>query len=183
MNVGQYLLLAAAVGANNFAATLALGALGQAHRWPRVVTVFAAVEFSVPLVGIAIGQAMAGWLGWVARWLGPALLIGLGLWVLWTAREAPEQAESAAGQATSWPGLLVFSLGLAMDNLLVGYSLGLVDAAPVPTASVMAVGAVVSALLGLSIGHFTRQQGAVWPTRLAGVMLVVIGLATAWGVV
>ena len=81
MTVAKLVALAVAIGANNFAASLALGALGQARRWPRVALVFGAMEFTVPLVGIWLGRQAGRWLDGVAAWLGPTLLIGLGVWV------------------------------------------------------------------------------------------------------
>lgn len=59
MSVVQILVLGVVIGANNFSAALSLGALGQADRRVRIVSVFAVFEFVVPLVGAALGQALA----------------------------------------------------------------------------------------------------------------------------
>ena len=65
------------IGANNLTVALALGAIGQRRKQGRILLVFAGFEFSVPLIGVWLGQQMAGTLTACADWLGPVLLAGL----------------------------------------------------------------------------------------------------------
>ena len=67
------------IGSNNFAVALALGALGQAKRRFRIVLVFVAFEFLIPLAGIMLGEAVAGAIGTHANAVGAVLLCTLGL--------------------------------------------------------------------------------------------------------
>jgi putative Mn2+ efflux pump MntP len=181
MPVAQLLGLAVAIGANNLAASLALGALGQARRWPRVALVFGAMEFSVPLVGIWLGRQASRWLGGIAAWLGPGLLIGLGVWVASAPLRGRAVAKREARQVTTWGGLLALSFGLAIDNVVVGFSLGLGEVDAWLTAGVIALAAVAFAVAGLHLGRASRRAWEKAATVAAGVALIAIGVAVAAG--
>jgi manganese efflux pump family protein len=179
MSVATLLALALAIGANNLAASLALGALGQARRWPRVALVFGVMEFTVPLVGIWLGRQAAGRLGAVAAWLGPALLIGMGLWVATSPLRDRKVTRREARSVTTWGGLMALSFGLAIDNVVVGFSLGLGEVDALLTAGVIAVAAVVFSVAGLHLGHASRGGWEKAATIGSGVGLMVIGIAVA----
>jgi len=181
MPIAKLLALAAAIGANNLAASLALGAQGQARRWPRIALVFGAMEFSVPLVGIWLGRRAARWLGAAATWLGPTLLIGLGIWVATSPLRGRAAAKREARQVTTWGGLIVLAFGLAIDNVVVGFSLGLGDVDALLTAGVIAAGAVAFSITGLHLGRASRRAWEKSATIAAGVALVAIGAAVASG--
>jgi manganese efflux pump family protein len=181
MPVAKLLALAVAIGANNLAASLALGALGQARRWPRVAIVFGAMEFTVPLVGIWLGRQAARWLGTMAAWLGPVLLIGMGVWVATSPLRGRAAAKREARQVTTWGGLVALSFGLAIDNVVVGFSLGLGEVDALLTAGVIAVAAVVFSVAGLHLGRASRRAWETAATVGAGVALAVIGAAVAAG--
>lgn len=181
MPVAKVLALAVAIGANNLAASLALGALGQARRWPRVALVFGAMEFTVPLVGIWLGRQAARWLGGVAAWLGPALLIAMGAWVATSPLRGRAAAQREARQVTTWGGLVALSFGLAIDNVVVGFSLGLGEVDALLTAGVIAAAAVAFSVAGLHLGRASRRAWETAATVGAGVALTAIGAALALG--
>ena len=83
------LLVAASVGLSNFAAAIAIGVSGvDASTRIRVGLVFGAFESGMPVVGLLIGEQVAGDLGHAARWIGAGLLIGVGLYTLINAARA-----------------------------------------------------------------------------------------------
>ena len=102
------LLVAASVGLSNFAAAIAIGVSGvDAATRIRVGLVFGAFESGMPVVGLLVGEQVAGDLGRTARWVGAGLLIGVGLYTLVNAaragmrgrrslRSEPGQAATAA---------------------------------------------------------------------------------------
>jgi manganese efflux pump family protein len=175
MPVVQLLPLAVAIAANNFAAAFALGAMGHVRLWPRVALVFGIVEFVVPLVGIVLGRQVAGLIGAVAEWLGPALLITLGAWVA----ASPLRQRSAKREArnvTTWPGLIALSFALSVDNVVIGLSLGLGDVDALTTAAVIAATAVVFAIAGMHLGRASSRAVETWAKVFSGVALIGIGV-------
>jgi putative Mn2+ efflux pump MntP len=96
-------VLGIVIGSNNLAASLALSALGQAVRRWRIVAVFGAFEFLVPLVGVWLGRSAAGLVAERAGWFGPLLLALLGAWAVAGAVRRDWDDETAlARRATTW---------------------------------------------------------------------------------
>lgn len=177
----QLLILGVAIGANNLATSLALGALGQQSRRWRVVATFGTFEFLIPLVGIWIGQQVSTVLAERVAWLGPALLGALGAWTITTALRTHRGGEHLARRATSWTGLVVLALGLSLDNLLVGFSLGLRQEPPLQLAATISVFAMIFTWVGMHVGGAARRH---WERRAeigAGVVLLVLAIALIAG--
>ena len=154
----QLAILGAVIGANNFSAALALGALGQARRRWRIAGTFAAFEFTVPLLGIWLGQATAEFVAGRADWLGPALLAGLGLWTLFETTRDTRDREALGAWLTGWRELVLLAAGLSVDNLVVGVSLGLEGIPPLAMAATIMGFSVTFTLIGLELGGRVRHS-------------------------
>ncbi|MFZ0044288.1 MAG: manganese efflux pump, partial [Streptosporangiaceae bacterium] len=77
------LLVAASVGLSNFAAAIAIGVTGvDAGTRLRVGLIFGAFESGMPVLGLLLGEQVAGPLGHAARWVGAGLLIAVGAYAL-----------------------------------------------------------------------------------------------------
>lgn len=172
------MLLGAVIGSNNFAAALALGATGQRHRRVRIATIFGLVEFLVPLVGIWVGQRVAGVLIEYASTVGGLLLLAVGGWTIFVGMRASDRGAELAARATSWGGLVALALSLSTDNVLVGVSLGLAGTEPLVLAATIAAFSVAFTLLGLQLGGAARSHWGGRAEILGGVLLVLIGAAT-----
>ena len=134
------LLSALAVGLDNFAAAIGIGLAGVGVRARlRVAVVFGLFEAGMPVVGILIGHSAEHSLGRTTRYVGGALLVAVGLWTLMEARRAdhvgatderrqpeqhlpPEQQPQPEQQPMT--RLILTALGLSIDNLVVGFGLG-----------------------------------------------------------
>ena len=119
------LVLGAVIGSNNLAASFALGALGQRPSIPRVVLTFGLFEFLVPLAGLWLGQQASSAIADSLGWLGPALIAGLGLFTLYEALKGGADEDALAEKIATRRGLLFLAAGLSIDNLVVGFGLGL----------------------------------------------------------
>ncbi len=175
------LVLGFVIGSNNFAVALALGAHGQRERRGRVVPVFGAFEFAIPLLGIWLGATVAERIGTIAGTIGAVLIVTLGVWTIVAGTRLHEHSDALASQITSWRGTILLAAGLSFDNLLVGFSLGLAKANPLLVASTIAVFAVAFTLLGLEIGNASRRH---WERRakiVSGALLIGIGVAAGLG--
>jgi manganese efflux pump family protein len=138
------------------------------------VTVSGAFEFLVPLVGVWLGRHAASMVAERAGWLGPVLLALLGSWAIAGGLRRDWDEEALARRATTWRGLVLLAGGLSLDNLVVGFSLGLGGRSPLLLASVIAGCSMAFAWLGLRLGRFARRRGRRAAEVGAGVLLLAL---------
>lgn len=177
----KLLALGAIIGSNNLAAALALGTLNQKKHRLRTVFVFAVFEFMMPLLGLFLGRETARYIGSIAEYLAPVLLLGLAVLAFWSAFKPVAEAEDKAEKLSSWRGLILLELGLSLDNLVAGYSLGLgkSNLNPILMAATIACFSASYAWLGLSIGDRAHRR---WTRRASiGTGILLTGLAVASG--
>jgi putative Mn2+ efflux pump MntP len=179
--IGTLVVLGIVIGSNNLAVALALGAHGQEQRRTRIALVFGGFEFAVPLVGIWLGATTAARIGSSAGAIGAALLIAIGGWTLVSGIRGHTDDERIADRVTTLPGLVALAAGLSIDNLLVGFSLGLDNADPLAVASTIAVFAVGFTLAGITLGAKSAQHWEQAAKIGSGVLLTGLGVATATG--
>ena len=87
------LLVAASVGLSNLAAAIGIGFGGVTARTRvRVALTFGIFEAGMPIVGLVIGAGVASGIGHVARWIGAAVLIGIGAITVIQAWRQPAEA-------------------------------------------------------------------------------------------
>jgi putative Mn2+ efflux pump MntP len=172
------LLVAASVGASNFAASVAIGVSGvDARTRLRVGLVFGLFEAGMPIVGLALGSELAGTLGHAARWVGAALLIGVGVYaIVGSIRNSPGPV-SAARSGRLW----LSGLALSLDNLVVGFALGTYHTSVLVGALTIGAVSVIMSLIGLELGAKLGKLAGERGEQLAGVMLISVGVAIAAG--
>jgi manganese efflux pump family protein len=199
------LLLAVALGLSNFAAAIGIGVSGVRGRdRVRIALVFGVFEAGMPVLGVVLGQGLASSLGHVARWLGGAALIVIGVTGLVLARRGPRPAGRPAGDGgptgdgaprppasglpapgrPSWRLGRVVASGLALsaDNLAAGFALGAYHTGLAVAATVFGVVSVVMSLAGLELGAALGAAASDRCELVASVMLVAVGCAVAAGV-
>lgn len=181
MTLIDLLIIGFVIGSNNFAVALTLGALGQCSRLYRIMLVFGIFEFVVPLTGIWLGAAAAGLIGLHSNIIGGILLSGLGLLAVIDSLRDHSNDELLVQRVTSMSGLIILAAGLSLDNLLVGFSLGLVEARPLTVAGTIATFAVIFTWLGLRLGCESRRHWERPAKIAAGVLLIGLGAATCAG--
>ncbi len=200
------LLLAAALGLDNLAASIGIGVGGvrRATR-VRVAVVFGLFEAGMPVLGLLLGHGLADSLGQVARWLGGALLIAVGLVQgarLVRARRAAAPEGGAPGVGAPGIGalevdaleaggrarpqrigrMLLGGLVLSGDNLAAGFALGAYHTNLALAAVVFGVVSVAMSLAGLELG---ARIGAATGDRselIACALLIATGVIIAAGV-
>ena len=170
-----------AIGANNFTVALTLGGMGQRKRQGRILLAFGVFEFFVPLIGVWLGQQASKTFADQASWIGPTLLALLGLVTIFTARRSRKDRQALARTVTSWLGLIILSAGLSIDNLIVGFGLGLGGISPLALATTIACCSVSFAWLGLLVGHRVHKNYEVAGNLTTGVLLLVLAGATLAG--
>ena len=169
------------IGANNLTVSLTLGAIGQRKRQGRILLVFAGFEFLVPLIGVWLGQQMSVALAANTAWLSPALMAGLGVVSLFSAFGSSRDREKLARIVTSWHGLIALSAGLSVDNLVVGFGLGLVGISALAMATTVMCCSVAFAWIGLQVGHRVRRDYEAAGAAITGALLIALAGASLAG--
>ena len=181
MSAWELIPAAVVISLDSFAASLALGVLGIRRHWLRIGVTFALVGAASPLAGLWLGANLSGRLAGYGEWLGSMALLLLGIWLLWHVNE--DVLEARARQAVTVWGLLVLALSLSVDNLVIGFGLGLHGVPPVPLFVVVAAVVFTVTMLGVRLGTSARRYLERWTASVAGLLLIALAaiLAPIWG--
>ena len=193
------LVLFASLGLDTLAVALTLGVAGLPRtQWAQVGLTFALFEGLMPVVGLLVGQHLSGVLGEIATYLAAVILIVVGGLEV---REALAEDTAEEGQAApamratgprhpglapksdgglpgnTWRATIFRGLSVSLDELAIGFSLGVLGVPAGPALTYVAVQAFGLTFLGLWLG---RRLGARIGERaelVAGVLLVLLGFA------
>ena len=172
------LVVAVALGLNNFGAAIAIGVSGVDRRTEiKVATVFGLCDVVMPATGMLIGTGLAGPLGAAARWAGAGILFATAVWGLIEALGGGEDAPQV------WHGwrLLVSGAALSLDDLAVGLALGTVRYPIVLAVTLFGLMSFVMSIIGLKLGgklgKATGEHGEV----VGAIVLIGISGAMAMG--
>jgi putative Mn2+ efflux pump MntP len=140
----------------------------------------------MPVIGLLLGAAVAGYLGHVARYVGGAILVATGGYTIWQGRRTGKLGEQSgtvvAVQGLRTHQLLITALALSIDNLAVGFAIAIYRVPIVLAAVLMAVVSVSMSLIGLELGNRLGERVEAWSEEIGGGVLIVVGLALAIGV-
>jgi manganese efflux pump family protein len=171
------MLSALAVGLDNFAAAIGIGLAGvDARTRLRVAVVFGVFEAAMPIVGLVVGHGVEHFLGRSTRYVGGALLVAVGLWILLEARHADQHRDTPQAEPQPMARLVLTAIGLSIDNLVVGFGLGVTKP---PLALALVVFAVVSvglSLAGLEVGRRLGARLQRQSDAIAAVVLIAVGI-------
>lgn len=173
------ILAAFAVGFGNFAASISIGLSGadRAARL-RVGLVFGIFEAGMPLIGLLAGHSAVAALGDWSGITGGILLILIGGWQLIQALRA---GGGSSPPPTSFRRLLLTGFALSLDNLVVGFSLGVQHTSLIQALVVFGAASVCLSLAGLEIGRRLGQAFEFGAEYLAAAVLVAVGVLVATG--
>jgi len=181
--VPALLLLAVALGLSNFAAAIGIGVSGvSGSTRVRIAVVFGLFEAGMPVLGLALGHGLAASAGQLARWLGGAVLIAVGVINLILARRGGLPVASTQDRQWRTGRVVATGLALSADNLAAGFALGTYHVGLVTAAIVFGAVSVAMSLAGLELG---AKVGAVAGDRselVASAILIAVGAAIVAGV-
>lgn len=166
------------LGLDSFAVAAALGAAGKltGRARVRISVLFVVFEAGMPLIGLAVGAPLAHAVGDVAGYLAAAAVIGIGAWMLLHGDSDDE--EEKTGRLLSARGVALLGLGvsISLDELAIGFSLGLARLPAGPVVIAIGVQAFIAAQLGLLLGARIGERFREAAERLAGIALITLGL-------
>ena len=142
----------------------------------RVTILFTAFEGLMPLVGVAggvlVGDLVHDW----SRWIAAAILVGAGLLMLLN-RDDDRNVARLAG-STGWVQLLL-GLSISIDEIAIGFSLGLLGLPIWLVCIVTGAQALVACQVGLRLGHAVGERVRESAERAAGLALIGLAVLTA----
>lgn len=155
------------------ASALGLGGLPR-HRRLRVSLLMAAFEAGMPLIGLAVGAPLGRAIGSGADYAAAGILVALGAYgLIW--REDDEDGLARRAQDGGWSALVI-GLAVSLDELAIGFTLGLLRVPVVLVVGLIAAQAFVLSQAGLWLGArlagWAREAGE----RLAALALLGLGV-------
>jgi len=182
------LLVSISVGLSNFAGAIGIGLSGIDLRTRlRVGIAFGLFEALMPVIGLLLGEQVAGFFGQYAKYVGGGILVVTGGYTIWQGRRTGAQ-EQQPGTVVATSGglrthqLLITALALSIDNLAVGFALGGLEIPIILAAATMGVVSVGMSLAGLELGHRLGRRVEEWSEEIGGGVLILVGIAIAIGV-
>ena len=165
------LVLGFALSIDSFRVSLGLGAIKlRPARQLQLALAFGLCDALAPLVGLLIGQALIKFIGSWAENLGPLILGGYGLYMIYTGLIC---ARSGRTDPDRWI-MFGLPLSLSLDNLVAGASLGMLRFPIFLSVTIIGVISGLMSLAGLRLGS---TIGKLLPARaevLGGIVLVSI---------
>ena len=174
--VPRLIALILPLGLDTFAVAAALGAIGTSGRSRlRISVLFMSFEAGMPLIGLALGSPLGHAIGSAADFLAIAVLLGFGTYML---LGDEDEAEESLGRISELRPLGAVALGLSvsLDELAIGFTLGLLKAPVVLVVALIAIQALIVSQLGLRVGHRLSERLREGAERLAGLALALLGL-------
>lgn len=178
------LLVSIGVGLSNFAASIGIGLSGvDARTRLKVGVAFGLFESLMPIGGLLLGAAAAGFLGTLGRYLGAGLLVLTGGYTIIQGRRAVKEEQVEAGaRSLKTHHLVVTAIALSLDNLVVGFALGDIHVPILLAAVVIGVVSVALSLAGLELGRRLGARVEARSEELAGGVLILVGIALSLGI-
>ena len=155
------------------AATIGAGRPAARERW-RVGLIFAAFEGGSPIVGLLAGAGAGRLIGGAADLLAIAILAGVGAFMV---VEGGDDEGPRAARLSRTRGMALIALGISvsLDELALGFGLGLLVRVPVILAlGLIALQAFLVSQLGLALGHRVGRRLRESAERAAGVALLLL---------
>jgi putative Mn2+ efflux pump MntP len=155
---------------DTFAVSAALG-IAQLTRRRRLelALLMAGFELAMPVVGLLVGHGVGSALGDAARYVAAAALVPLGLYMLVSGDDHVR---------TNVHGLALIGLGLSisLDELAIGFSVGLLHVSFAWALVLIAVQAFVAAQLGLWLGARVGEALRERAEQVAGIALIALAV-------
>jgi putative Mn2+ efflux pump MntP len=166
------------LGLDTFAIAAALGMSGLARQDRiRVTVLFTAFEMGMPVVGIVLGAVAGNVVGNAADYLAIAILIGLGVFMLWPRHDDRDEPERV-GLLARTRGLAGIGLGvsISLDELAIGFTLGLLRFPVVVVIALIGIQTLIVTQAGLRLGSSVGEAVRERAEQLAGVVLAALGV-------
>lgn len=160
---------------DTFAVSAAVGITKPTRRQRlRLSGVFAAFEGGMPAVGVLVGGPLSTVLGVAADYLAIAILIGFGAYTLF-GKQHEDEARASRLATAQGPALILIGLSVSLDELAIGFTLGLLGAPELPILLAIGVQAFAVSQAGFWLGASLSTTFREGTERVAGIALIALG--------
>jgi putative Mn2+ efflux pump MntP len=174
--VAKLIALVVPLGLDTFAVAAALGVLGTTRATRlRISVVFTCFEAAMPLVGLAVGAPLGRAIGAAADYVAIGVLLAFGLYTLIGSDEREERALSRFADMRG-PGALLLGLSISLDELAIGFTIGLLRLPVALVIVLIACQAFIATQLGLRLGSHLGERLRELAETLAGLALTALAL-------
>jgi len=168
--VGAVLFLT--LGLDTFAVAIGLGLSGASRGVRlRLGATFALAEGIMPIAGFIAGHRLATTAGDTASYLASIVLIAAGGYALLEVARGEEMQFDAV---TPWR-MLALALSVSLDELAIGFSLGLFGVSILLAAGYIAVQSALLTYAGTALGRRVGERFAEHAELLSGLVLTALG--------
>lgn len=140
----------------------------------RIALTFACAEAIMPLVGLLVGKGVGQLIGDWASLIGGVALLCVANWLTFFEDEDDEE-EKLERNLVGWT-LIITALSISLDELAVGFSIGLIGVPVVLTIVLVALQAFLFTILGLTFGSRLKRYLGEWAEKFAGIVIGLLGL-------
>ena len=171
----KLILFVLPLGLDTFAVAAALGMRGLPKRQRlRISLLMSCFEMAMPIVGLFVGRALGAVVGHAADYVAIGVLGLLGLWMI--VHDEDDESDRV-GRLAAGSGLVVLGLGISisLDELAIGFTIGLLHLSLVLAVLLIGLQAFLFAQLGLRLGARLNETLRERAEQIAG--LALLGLA------
>jgi putative Mn2+ efflux pump MntP len=174
--VARVVALVLPLSLDTFAIAAALGMtrLTVAQR-VRFGLLFAAFEGGMPVIGLLVGAGLGRVIGGLSEYVAIVALAGLGFYILFGRDEDDERVKRLV--ASTGTAMIVLGLSVSLDELAIGFGLGLLNVPIVPAIVLIAAQAFIVSQVGFAIGGRIGEATREGAEKVAGAALILIAAA------
>src|SRR5690348_4742464 len=141
----------------------------------RVSILFPMFEGAMPLIGLALGVPLSHAIGSAAEYVAIGVLLAFGLYTLLGSEQSEERTVARLADTRGF-GALLMGLSISLDELAIGFTLGLLRLPAVLVIALIAVQALVLTQLGLRLGNRLSDRLREAGERIAGLVLTSLAI-------
>lgn len=169
----KMIALILSLGMDTLMISISLGFIQTTNK-TKIALTFALAETLMPLIGLFIGNRVGQLIGSWASLIGGIALLAVAVWLIFFEDEDVTK-EKLERNLVGWT-LIVTALGISLDELAVGFSIGFVGVPIALTITLVALQAFVFTYIGLTFGSKVKRYLGEWSEKIAGIVLGLLGL-------
>jgi putative Mn2+ efflux pump MntP len=172
----QLLALVLPLGLDSFAVAAALGIAGlSARQRIRLSVIMASFEGGMPLVGLLFGALLSKPLGEIGEYVALLALAAVGASMV-RSGDGDENGRFASLARARGPAIVLIGLTVSVDELAIGFVLGLLDVPVVPAVLAIVAQALLATQLGFALGAKLGERFLDHAERLSGYALIAVAV-------